>query len=108
MTALRLPDCCAFPLASKVGDTYVCLTCSTVYRHLIGGWAVASPDVDFAQELSDAVNPTLYHGPKPVQFPPGTPEYVDYKARLTAELDKYANGVHPYEYKLDEHERTDQ
>lgn len=108
MTALRIPGCCAFPLASKVGDTYVCITCSTVYRHLIAGWATANADVDLAQEIVDAVNPTLYRTPTPVEFPPGTPEYIDYEARLRAELDKYASGVHPYEYRLDEQERTDQ
>lgn len=46
-----IPNCCAMPLNSKVGDSYVCLTCGTTYRHLIGGWALAGPIVDLAPEL---------------------------------------------------------
>lgn len=47
----QIPNCCAMPLSSKVGDTYVCLTCGTTYRHLIGGWTLAGPIVDLAPEL---------------------------------------------------------
>lgn len=46
-----IPNCCAMPLDSKVGASYVCLTCGTTYRHLIGGWTLAGPIVDLAPEL---------------------------------------------------------
>jgi hypothetical protein len=39
------------PLSSPVGASYVCLTCGTTYRHLIGGWTLAGPIVDLAPEL---------------------------------------------------------
>lgn len=39
------------PLNSKVGDTYICLTCGTTYRHLLGGWTLAGPIVDLAPEI---------------------------------------------------------
>lgn len=39
------------PLDKPVGASYVCLTCGTTYRHLIGGWTLAGPIVDLAPEL---------------------------------------------------------
>lgn len=65
MTAFRIPGCCAFPLAGKVGDTYTCITCGSVYRHLIGGWTLAGPIVDLAPELETAEHP-VWHG---VEYP---------------------------------------
>lgn len=54
-----IPGCCAMPLDSKVGDSYVCLTCGTTYRRLIGGWTMAGPIVDLAPELMSQ-DPTEY------------------------------------------------
>lgn len=56
----RIPNCCAMPLNSKVGDTYVCITCGTTYRHLLSGWALAGPIVDLAPELQ---------APDPIDYP---------------------------------------
>lgn len=56
----RIPNCCAMPLNSKVGDTYVCITCGTTYRHLLSGWALAGPIVDLAPELLS---------PDPIDYP---------------------------------------
>lgn len=54
---IPIPGCCAMPLDSKVGDSYICITCGTTYRRLIGGWTLAGPIVDLAPELQ-AADPT--------------------------------------------------
>lgn len=41
------------PLDTPVGASYICLTCGTTYRHLIGGWTLAGPIVDLAPELQN-------------------------------------------------------
>lgn len=46
------------PLDTQVGASYVCLTCGTTYRHLIGGWTLAGPIVDLAPELQADDDPT--------------------------------------------------
>lgn len=80
------------PLDTQVGASYVCLTCGTTYRHLIGGWTLAGPIVDLAPELQS---------PDPVDQPaPWAPSGPD---------DEAGFGPwprHRYEDTLDEDERT--
>jgi hypothetical protein len=82
---IRIPDCCAMPLNGKVGDVHTCLTCGTVYRRLIQGWAEDSPLVQLAPELNPdpAFRTPGYDGPEGTPWP-----------------------RHRYEDTLDEHERT--
>jgi len=63
---VTIPNCCAMPLDKPVGASYVCLTCGTTYRHLIGGWTLAGPIVDLAPELQ---------APDPIDQPFTTPGY---------------------------------
>lgn len=89
------------PLDTPVGASYVCLTCGTTYRHLIGGWTLAGPIVDLAPELQ-APDPIDVQHPEAGSTPPPTTEMT---TGLVRSCLPYA-GFHRYEDTLDTDERT--
>jgi len=91
-------------ITAPVDQTHVQARAAEILANI--GWTLTGPweptdsgaRATVHREPVVAGDPVEVYYQDPPPFPEGSPEYIRYRAELTAELRKFAAGQHPYRY----------